>query len=452
MIAIPLPLSPHNAKDKEKRKDDHRQLDNPSATQLSDDWIIFIGAFQHMGIIRYWNYNGHGYGLVAKDYTWDEAKAYANSKNGYLVEINDYGENNFLKSILVDGLTNIDRDLNFDYQDKTLEYVPDKYKAIDGGDAPYAWTGGNDKDLEGTWLWYESNKPISLDAPEWGSGAGVQEPDNTGGNQNYLGFALGKWPAAGDTIGTYGEWNDIKGANKLYSIVEFDYEVDERTGEKVDYPDPGQPGSLPYNPNGYKPPANEWARERVDKTYDAPYDANGYSYEYNVYDLGGDRYGVERRSTGKINEVTDAQYVKFKDGDKYVDRDIKPSFDLIKGYDDVTGQCFRLYSAAFGRHPDYQGLDYWITQNKAGNINVKNTAYSFVNAPEFKDRYGTNPTNAEYINGLYNNVLGRNADAGVYAFWNDAMGAGASKGDVLHTFSESPENKGLFGHTTGWQI
>ncbi|WP_343642298.1 T9SS type A sorting domain-containing protein [Chryseobacterium sp.] len=58
----------------------------------------------------------------------------------------------------------------------------------------------------------------------WGkqNGIGViMEPDNFGG-QNAAAIALKGWPSGGNSLGTAGQWNDIKNNNTLYFIVEKD--------------------------------------------------------------------------------------------------------------------------------------------------------------------------------------------------------------------------------------
>ena len=67
-----------------------------------------------------------------------------------------------------------------------------------------------------------------------GSGVLGSEPDNFEGTQNYLAFGLENWPAGSSPagFGEYGQWNDLNGSNRLFSLVEFDFEVDESTGPR----------------------------------------------------------------------------------------------------------------------------------------------------------------------------------------------------------------------------
>jgi hypothetical protein len=62
--------------------------------------------------------------------------------------------------------------------------------------------------------------------------------------------------------------------------------------------------------------------------------------------------------------------------------------------------------------------------------------------PEFIQKYGSNPTDAQFVNLLYANVLHRAPDAAGYDFWVKAL----TNHDTTHVgivkfFSESPENQ-----------
>ena len=407
-----------------------------------------------MAFIRFYNFNDHGYGLYVAPLPAGLAHLKAKDSGGYLVEINDSAENDFIKGILNKDLTNLDRDLEFDYADKTLTFDREFSIAPDGGGGSYIWTGGTDFESEGTWLWRNSRRPIPMDRPEWGSGAGITEPDNSGGIQHHLGFGLSSWPAGaapGEVIGFYGEWNDIDGTNRLYSLIEYDYNVDPKFGFKVEKPAGNgniEPNRNPINPVGDI--QNTYARVRMDVTYNEPVLRKpGKSYDYNVYYLGNDRYGLQLKGEQTIDEITGCGKIVFGDGEMSVNNHIAPTYDLVTGKNDITGQCFRLYSASFTRLPDPSGLDFWIDANRQGRETLLSTAEFFSSSPEFKDRYGDNISDREYITTLYKNVLGRTPDESGFNFWENAMGSGESRGGVLGQFSESAENQNLFSQLTG---
>ena len=188
-----------------------------------------------MSFVRFWNFNGHGYGLFVNNLTWSSARSSALSFGGYLAEVNDVGENNFIKSILNDELSSLSSDSSFDYQDISLTFLYEDTVAPDGGGSAYVWLGGSDESLEGSWIWDKSNQTISITREEWGSGTRGSEPDNNNGNQDYLAFGLENWPFGSSPagFGEFGQWNDISGSNELYSLVEFDFQVDEKSGLRL---------------------------------------------------------------------------------------------------------------------------------------------------------------------------------------------------------------------------
>ena len=106
-----------------------------------------------------------------------------------------------------------------------------------------------------------------------------------------------------------------------------------------------------------------------------------------------------------------------------------------------AGQVYRLYQAAFDRTPDTVGLASNVGLVDDG-MNLYDMANAFAQSAEFLSTYGTT-TNEQYVNTLYNNVLGRDADPAGLAGWLDTLESGHDRGFVLVGFSESPENIAL---------
>ncbi len=101
---------------------------------------------------------------------------------------------------------------------------------------------------------------------------------------------------------------------------------------------------------------------------------------------------------------------------------------------------YRLYQAAFDRQPDVSGLDYWHHQLNSG-MTLEQVASGFISSAEFKALYGNNPSNAEQVTLLYDNVLHRAPDTGGFNYWMTELDHGTSKEKVLVGFSESLENQ-----------
>ena len=112
---------------------------------------------------------------------------------------------------------------------------------------------------------------------------------------------------------------------------------------------------------------------------------------------------------------------------------------------------FRLYNSSLARFRDPTGLEYWIDKYSSGVDDSRAVASSFIASSEFKERYGENVSDSSYVNTLYKNVLGRDADASGLNYWLGQLNSGAeTRYEVLLGFAESAENKALFTDMTGW--
>jgi len=113
-----------------------------------------------------------------------------------------------------------------------------------------------------------------------------------------------------------------------------------------------------------------------------------------------------------------------------------------------------LYVAFFNRIPDADGLQYWVEQFKAG-ATINQIAESFYSAGvQYSNLTGfsTSMTNADFVNVVYKNVLGRadGADPEGLAYWTGALDSGgASRGSLVSTILDSAHTfKGDL--TWGW--
>jgi hypothetical protein len=114
---------------------------------------------------------------------------------------------------------------------------------------------------------------------------------------------------------------------------------------------------------------------------------------------------------------------------------------LALDIDGVAGQAYRLYQAAFDRQPDQVGLGYWIDVMDRG-ATLEQVAGGFQGSREFADLYGANPTNTQFVDLLYQNVLHRAPDAAGYDYWVDALAnQHLARTQMLGFFSESAENQ-----------
>jgi hypothetical protein len=117
--------------------------------------------------------------------------------------------------------------------------------------------------------------------------------------------------------------------------------------------------------------------------------------------------------------------------------------DLYASAEYATWQIepvIRLYYAAFARMPDYDGLRNWSNALHAGVLALTQAADQFAGSPEFIQTYGS-LDNTQFVQQLYRNVLGREADTAGLNDWVGRLDAGASRGTILAGFSESDEFK-----------
>ncbi len=103
----------------------------------------------------------------------------------------------------------------------------------------------------------------------------------------------------------------------------------------------------------------------------------------------------------------------------------------------IRDQVMRLYLAYFLREPDVVGLHHWVT-NRRNGMSLQQISDAFAASPEFIGRYGS-LSNAEFIELVYQNVMGRGSDGSGREYWTGRLASGLSRGGMMIGFSESPE-------------
>jgi hypothetical protein len=147
-------------------------------------------------------------------------------------------------------------------------------------------------------------------------------------------------------------------------------------------------------------------------------------------------FGVnDNVGSGGHDALINVERVKFDDGSLALD---------VEG---SAGQIFRLYSAAFSRPAEADGLGYWIWRMDSGTT-LKQVAKEFMTGqPEFDALYGVNPTNESFVMQLYHNVLHRDPDADGFNYWVNVLAQSGDKTEartqMLIGFSDSLENQAL---------
>jgi adenosylcobinamide amidohydrolase len=157
--------------------------------------------------------------------------------------------------------------------------------------------------------------------------------------------------------------------------------------------------------------------------------------ELTVHLLSDGKVYVEKPGESGIDILVDVERVDVTDG------------ALLYGLDSENlSFAYRIYAAAYGRTPDEAGLLFWtdvLDDRGEGPPTTEDKEFIasfFLTANEYIDIYGENPTNEEYINKLYQNVLHREADQAGYDFWLAQIDSGQGKDDLLIWFTDSVEN------------
>ncbi len=125
------------------------------------------------------------------------------------------------------------------------------------------------------------------------------------------------------------------------------------------------------------------------------------------------------------------------------------SFMAQADFKDRYGPLVRLYTAYFRRIPDYGGLMYWYGElypANGGNGRLFNhVSDSFAQSAEFVGTYG-NLNNLQFVELVYQNVLGRTAEPAGRDYWVGRLNAGLIRGEMMIGFSESAENVSINRH------
>jgi len=122
--------------------------------------------------------------------------------------------------------------------------------------------------------------------------------------------------------------------------------------------------------------------------------------------------------------------------------------------DGNAGQAYRLYQAAFERTPDSAGVRYHINDIESNGLILYQIAGNFLASPEFETTYGTNLSDSDFIDALYDNVLGRSAEDFEKEYYTERFNKPVTdsmwmdRAAALIGFSESPENMTLVGSQT----
>lgn len=91
----------------------------------------------------------------------------------------------------------------------------------------------------------------------------------------------------------------------------------------------------------------------------------------------------------------------------------------------------QVYIAYYGRPADPAGLEFWATRLDEAGGNFNQIIEAFANSPEATSLYGDNQTGTDLINAIYQNLLGRPAEAEGLEFWLGTLNTGRFNQDNI---------------------
>jgi hypothetical protein len=97
------------------------------------------------------------------------------------------------------------------------------------------------------------------------------------------------------------------------------------------------------------------------------------------------------------------------------------------------------YEKYLGRAPEPQGLAYWVDQMQNQGLTDERLEAGFIGSPEFYTHTGG--TDKAWVDGMYEDLLGRAPDAAGESYWLQQLAAGANRADVAYGFAASRERE-----------
>ena len=158
----------------------------------------------------------------------------------------------------------------------------------------------------------------------------------------------------------------------------------------------------------------------------------------------GESFGVVRDHNGTLTELN-AVY-DTKTGTLTFPTNQFSTYTIVKKQaaenNDAQVKSFveHMYTVALGRGSDTDGLAYWCKELAGNKQNAADIAYGFFFSTEYKQK---NRSNEQFVDDLYETILGRKADPEGKAAWVKALKNGRSRESVLAGFVNSTEFSGM---------
>lgn len=111
---------------------------------------------------------------------------------------------------------------------------------------------------------------------------------------------------------------------------------------------------------------------------------------------------------------------------------------FLGGYGSNTDAVLRhLYEGLLQRSPTSSELSYW-SELHASRLTLAELASTLANSPEALERHATS-SDAQFVAGLYQSVLGRAGSGAEIAYWSGLIAGGVARGTVALGFASASE-------------
>ena len=103
----------------------------------------------------------------------------------------------------------------------------------------------------------------------------------------------------------------------------------------------------------------------------------------------------------------------------------------------------RAYLGILTRDAEYDGFRGWLGILLAG-VSREQIVEVFLDSGEFQSRFGSNLTNGQFVETMYNNILLRSSDPGGFSGWVQLLNSGqVTRAQVALSFLDSDEFQNL---------
>lgn len=108
-------------------------------------------------------------------------------------------------------------------------------------------------------------------------------------------------------------------------------------------------------------------------------------------------------------------------------------------YTDERVTMAKEYASLLGRPAEIAGLDWWADSVHSGATTKIALADLLINSAEGSLVYGKE-TNVQFVESMYENILGRQADSGGLAWWTTQLDTGITRGTLANVLMDSVSN------------